>query len=114
MTKTSPNESKKTKSAKSPRLAKQELKSRTAKTKAPAGRKKRVETTNLTKSEQCLTLLKRAEGVTLAELMSATGWQSHSVRGFLSGTVKRKLGLTLISDKGVDGMRRYRIVRDAA
>ena len=44
--------------------------------------------------------------------MEVTGWQAHSVRGFLSGTVKKKLGLPLVSDTGKDGVRRYRI--DAA
>ncbi len=39
-----------------------------------------------------------------------TGWQAHSVRGFLAGTVKKKLGLTLVSDKAAEGPRRYRIM----
>jgi hypothetical protein len=42
--------------------------------------------------------------------MEATGWQAHSVRGFLSAVVKKKHGLTLISEFGKDGARRYRIV----
>ncbi|WP_312029700.1 DUF3489 domain-containing protein [Methylocystis sp. H62] len=41
--------------------------------------------------------------------MQATKWQQHSVRGFLAGTVKKKLGFTLTSVKGKDGSRRYRI-----
>ncbi len=40
--------------------------------------------------------------------MEATGWQAHSVRGFLSGTLKRKQGLTIVSEKR-DRVRRYRI-----
>jgi Protein of unknown function (DUF3489) len=42
-------------------------------------------------------------------MMQATGWQQHSVRGFLAGTVKRKLGFSLTSFKPDDGVRRYRI-----
>ena len=54
-------------------------------------------------------LLKRPGGVTAKELMKATGWQPHSVRGFLSGTVGKKLGLTVASTKGEDGERKYSI-----
>ena len=64
-----------------------------------------------TKSQACLDLLARREGATLAELMSVTEWRSHSVRGFLSGTVKKKLGLTLNSSRDADGTRRYALER---
>jgi hypothetical protein len=50
------------------------------------------------------------DGATIDELMNASGWQAHSVRGFLSGTVRKKLGLTVISEK-TDGIRRYRIAQ---
>jgi hypothetical protein len=53
--------------------------------------------------------LKRPGGVTANELMKATGWQSHSVRGFLSGTVCKKMGLTVTSAKAEDGQRIYSI-----
>jgi hypothetical protein len=49
------------------------------------------------------------DGATIDELMNASGWQAHSVRGFLSGTIRKKLGLTVISEKADDGIRRYRI-----
>jgi len=61
------------------------------------------------KSEIILGLLKREGGASLQELMEATGWQKHSVRGFLAGTVGKKMGLTLISKKTEDGMRIYSI-----
>lgn len=62
-----------------------------------------------TKAEIILRKLKTAKGVTLEELVEATDWRSHSVRGFLSGPVKKKLGLELLSETGKDGTRRYRI-----
>jgi len=54
-----------------------------------------------------LDLLRRPGGVTAKELMKATGWQPHSVRGFLSGTVGKKMGLTVESAKREDGERVY-------
>jgi hypothetical protein len=63
-----------------------------------------------TKLERVLTLLSRPEGATITEIMSATNWQQHSVRGFFAGTVKKKLGFDLISNCDGDGVRHYRIV----
>lgn len=62
-----------------------------------------------TKAAAVLKKLRMAKGATIDQLMTATGWQAHSVRGFLSGTVRKKLGLNLISELGKDGLRRYRI-----
>jgi hypothetical protein len=53
-------------------------------------------------------LLKRPKGATVAELMKATGWQAHSVRGAISGAIKRKLKLAVLSEKRGD-VRSYRI-----
>lgn len=61
------------------------------------------------KATQVIDLLKRAEGATLAELMKATSWQAHSVRGYLSGTVGKKLGLTVTSTKSEEGVRSYSV-----
>jgi hypothetical protein len=71
-------------------------------------------TSKLSKQQLCLDLLSRRDGASLEELQAATGWQTHSVRGFLSGTVKKKLGLTLTSDRAGDGPRRYRVGSEAA
>jgi hypothetical protein len=54
-----------------------------------------------------LALIRRPKGATLAELAKLTGWQNHSIRGFLSGTVGRKMGLTVESAKREDGERVY-------
>ena len=61
------------------------------------------------KAATILELLKRPGGATSTELMKATGWQPHSVRGFLSGTIRKKMGLDVISTKGEDGERSYSI-----
>ncbi len=77
--------------------------------KAPKGAKKAKGARDGSKTAKVLDLLKRTGGVTGKELMKATGWQPHSVRGFLSGTVAKKMGLTVISTKGEDGERSYSI-----
>ena len=76
--------------------------------KAPKAAKEKG-TRDGSKAAKVLDLLKRAEGSTLAELMKATGWQAHSVRGFLSGTVSKKLGLAVTSAKVEDGEHTYSI-----
>jgi len=63
----------------------------------------------MTKNAVLLQLLNRADGTTIPEMMQAAGWQQHSVRGFLAGTVKKKLGLALTSSKVEGEPRRYRI-----
>ncbi|MBX3571661.1 MAG: DUF3489 domain-containing protein [Mesorhizobium sp.] len=66
------------------------------------------------KSEIVLKKLQLSRGVTVAQIVEVTGWQSHSVRGFFSAVVRKKLGLNLVSEVGKDGQRRYRIVDYAA
>lgn len=62
--------------------------------------------TPATKLDRLAALLARREGASIAEMMSATGWQPHSVRGALAGSLKRR-GLAVTSEK-IDGVRRYR------
>jgi len=61
------------------------------------------------KTATMLQLLRRPGGAALAELMAATEWQAHSVRGFLSGTLRKKMGLQIESAKSAAGERRYSI-----
>ena len=61
------------------------------------------------KTETILDLLKRPGGATAKELLKATSWQPHSLRGFVSGTLGKKMGLTVISAKGEDGERSYSV-----
>jgi hypothetical protein len=63
------------------------------------------------KTALVIALLEKSKGATLAELMKATGWQAHSVRGFLSGTLRKKMGLKVESAKRGDGERVYSIAR---
>ncbi len=60
------------------------------------------------KQEAIIQLLKRVQGASIEELMEATGWQRHSVRGTLSGVLKKRLGLPVITECGEHG-RIYRI-----
>ncbi len=93
--------SKKTTSAK--KAPKAALKAKAAKApKAKAAREG-------SKTETILGLLKRPGGVTLKELMKATSWQAHSVRGFLSAAIGKKMGLTVASTKAENGDRTYSV-----
>ena len=76
----------------------------------PAARAKKAATPQRgSKTAKILALLKRPGGASLQQLQKATGWQAHSVRGFLSGTLKKKMGLRVDSAKLQDGRRTYRV-----
>ncbi len=64
-----------------------------------------------TKHAKIIALLESSAGATIAALMKTTGWQQHSVRGFLAGVVRKKLKLNLVSNRETDNDRVYRIVK---
>lgn len=63
------------------------------------------------KTAKVLDLLRQSKGATLKEIMKATGWQPHSVRGFISGALGKRMGLTVESTKRDDGERLYKLTR---
>ena len=85
------------------------------KTRSKVKRAKSIHHNTRAQSKQAavVALLNRPQGATIAALIAATGWQSHSVRGFLAGVVRKKLGLTLDSEK-TDGERVYRVIEPQA
>ena len=66
------------------------------------------------KQAMLIQLLQRPEGATISQIMFATGWQAHTVRGTFAGALKKKLGLTLVSEKPEQGERIYRLPGQAA
>ena len=91
-----------------PKKAKSGNKATPAK-KAPKAAKKAEVARDGSKTAKVVDLLKRDGGATAKDLIKATGWQAHSLRGFLSGTVGKKMGLTVVSTKGDDGERTYSV-----
>lgn len=66
-----------------------------------------------TKQSQLITLLRSAAGASMEQMMALTGWQSHTVRGMLSGSLRKRLGLDVQCQR-VDGVHLYRIVEVAS
>jgi hypothetical protein len=62
-----------------------------------------------TKLAKVLAVLQNPDGATIFQLMCCTGWQPHTIRGVLSGMVRKKLGLNVVSTKAAGGERNYRI-----
>ena len=81
---------------------------------ARAGTRARKQTAEVTvapktKLGQLEGMLRRPEGATIAQIAKALDWQLHSVRGAISGSLKKKQGLTVVAKKAADGERVYRI-----
>ena len=105
-TKAEPAATKKAKASKKTAKAKKA----TTPKKAAKGTKPKSVARSGSKAEKVLELMKRKEGATLAEIAKATDWQNHSIRGFVSGHVIKKMGLKVESTKSDAGERTYRIV----
>ena len=87
---------------KAPKTAKAARPSKNAKSEEKSGAAREG-----SKTAKVLELLRRPDGATLKQIMKGTGWQPHSVRGFISGTLVKKMGLTVASTKAADGERVY-------
>ena len=77
-----------------------------------SGRAAKPKPPRTTKAAAVLALLRTKQGASIEEMVEATEWQAHSVRGFLSGTVKKKLDLVVESEKDKAGIRKYRIAAE--
>lgn len=77
---------------------------------APKSAKEAPSGVKSTKQDQVLALLRRANGASIAEIIEATDWQPHSVRGFMSGALKKRLRIDVVSEKdATTGERRYHV-----
>lgn len=95
--------------ARMPRQRKTAAKPRSKAPKASAAKSNERGAPSQSKQEAVIKMLRRKAGVTIDDIVAETGWQRHSVRGFFSGLIKKKLKLPLVSDVSKDGVRRYHI-----
>lgn len=91
-------------------MSKSKAKKKAAKAPKPKSAKPAKEKKADTKLQVVINLLKRSEGATVADIMKATGWLKHTVRGCFSGALKKKHGYEITSEKPEDGDRVYKIV----
>jgi hypothetical protein len=86
-----------------------------APTPAPIALPLPVGPTAASKQARLICLLRASSGATLEQMMALTGWQAHTVRGAISGVLRKRLGLNVVCDSGSgSGARCYRIVAAAA
>lgn len=90
-------------------MSKTKAKKKAAKAPKPKSAKPAKQKKADTKLQTVIDLLKRPEGATIADIMKATEWQKHTVRGCISGALKKKHGYQIVSDKPKDGNRVYKI-----
>ncbi len=62
-----------------------------------------------TKLASIIDAMRNPGGATIAQMMAGTGWQAHTVRGAISGMVRKRFGFEVVTEKGADGLRAYRI-----
>jgi hypothetical protein len=62
-----------------------------------------------TKLAAIIDAMRQPGGATIAQMMAGTGWQAHTVRGAISGMIRKRLGYAVVTEKGTDGLRAYRI-----
>ena len=99
------------KAAKQTKVApKKQAKEKVASKKAPKAKEATVPR-EFSKKSIVLDLLRRPKGATMAEIAKATDWQNHSIRGFISGNLTKKMGLTVESTKNAAGERTYKIAK---
>ena len=84
--------------------------SKAKKARTPAAAPAKAKSREGTKQAELIGLLKRAKGASIAEMAEALGWQAHTVRGAMAGALKKKLGLTIESEKDEKRGRIYRII----
>lgn len=102
--------------AKQPRAATGQRSRAAASAKPPVKKAKAApiaSTEGTSKQAQLIALLRSAAGASMADMMALTGWQSHTVRGMLSGALRKRLGLNVQCQR-VDGVHQYRIVEAVA
>jgi hypothetical protein len=94
------------------RTSSKQSRSRARKPRKRLVQQRSASSSSTTKTGSLLALLCKPEGVSVEAMAHAVGWQIHSIRGFLAGHVRNKLGLEVSSETGPEGLRLYRIIQN--